>query len=85
MFRILGDEAVILNLASGTYFGLDEVGTRMWQLMSEHSSTDKVIEVMLEEYEVEESVLQSDLDQLVKDLTDKGLVKLDSKEAAPSE
>jgi hypothetical protein len=85
MFRILGGEAVLLNLASGTYFGLDEVGTRMWQLMSEHRSTDKVIEAMLEEYEVEESVLQSDLDKLVKDLTDNGLVKLDAPEASPSE
>jgi coenzyme PQQ synthesis protein D (PqqD) len=85
MFRILGGEAVLLNLASGTYFGLDDVGTRMWQLMSEHRSTEKVIEVMLEEYEVEESLLQRDLDKLVKDLTDNGLVKLDASEASPSE
>jgi hypothetical protein len=85
MFRILGGEAVLLNLASGTYFGLDEVGTRMWQLMSEHGSTDKVVEAMLEEYEVEESLLQRDLDKLVKDLTDNGLVKLDAPEASPSE
>lgn len=85
MFRVLGGEAVLLNLASGTYFGLDDIGTRMWQLMSEHGSTDKVVEVMLEEYEVEESLLQRDLDKLVKDLTDNGLVKLDAPEASPSE
>ena len=85
MFRILGDEAVLLNLANGTYFGLDDVGTRMWQLMSEHGSTDKVVEVMLEEYEVDESLLQSDLAKLVKDLTDNSLVKLDAQEASPSE
>ncbi len=85
VFRVLGEEAVLLNLANGTYFGLDDVGTRMWQLMSEHSSTDKVVEVMLEEYEVDESLLQSDLAKLVKDLTDIGLVKLDAQEASPSE
>ena len=85
VFRILGGEAVLLNLATGTYFGLDEVGTRMWQLMSEHGSTDKVVEAMLEEYEVEESVLQSDVDKLVKDFSDNGLVKLDAEEAAPTE
>jgi hypothetical protein len=82
MFRVLGDEAVILNLATGVYFGLDTVGTRMWQLMSEYGSTDKVAEVMLNEYEVEEALLQSDLDKLVKDLTAKGLVKLDALEAS---
>jgi coenzyme PQQ synthesis protein D (PqqD) len=85
VFRLLGEEAVLLNLATGTYFGLDDVGTRMWQLMSEHRSTDKVIEIMLEEYEVDESLLQSDLDRLVKDLTENGLVKLDAQEASPSE
>jgi hypothetical protein len=78
VFRILGGEAVILNLASGTYFGLDDVGTRMWQLMSEHGSTDKVVELMLEDYDVEESLLQSDLDKLIKDLTENGLVKIDA-------
>ncbi len=76
VFRILGGEAVLLNLATGTYFGLNDVGTRMWQLMSEHGSSDKVIEVMLNEYRVEKKLLQSDLDKLVKDLLDYGLVNI---------
>ena len=80
MFRILGDEAVILNVGSGVYFGLDEVGTRMWQLMSEHGSTDKVIEVMLTEYEVDEGKLRTDLEKLIQQLSDKGLVKTDDQE-----
>lgn len=85
MFRILGDEAVILNLSSGVYFGLDTVGTRMWQLISEHGSTDKVIAAMLEEYEVEEAQLRADLDKLVEQLIEKGLVKADAEEAPKSE
>ena len=85
VFRILGDEAVILNLASGVYFGLDTVGTRMWQLMSEHGSTDKVIAAMLDEYEVEEGQLRSDLDKLVEQLGEKGLVRADAAETSPAE
>jgi len=77
VFRILGNEAVILNLASGVYFGLDTVGTRMWQLMSEHGSTDNVIAAMLGEYEVEEGQLRSDLDKLIEQLNEKGLVRVD--------
>lgn len=83
MFRVLGDEAVLLNLATGTYFGLDDVGTRMWQLMSEHGSTDKVIEALMDEYEVDEALLQSDLNKLIKNLVDNGLVNTDAQEAAP--
>lgn len=85
VFRILGGEAVLLNLATGTYFGLDDVGTRMWQLMSEHGSIDKVIEVMLKEYEVEKALLQRDLDKLVKDLVEHGLVNIDAQETSPLE
>jgi len=84
IFRILGDEAVILNLASGVYFGLDSVGTRMWQLLSEHGSTDKVVEAMLAEFEVEEGKLRNDLDDLIRQLSEKGLVKTDAQEAPPS-
>lgn len=85
VFRILGDEAVILNLASGVYFGLDTVGTRMWQLMSEHGSTDKVVETLLDEYEVEKEQLCGDLDKLIQQLSEKGLIKADAQENSPSE
>ena len=85
MFRILGDEAVILNLSSGVYFGLDTVGTRIWELISEHGSTDKVVATMLNEYEVEEAQLRADLDKLIEQLSEKGLVKVDAAETAKAE
>ena len=69
---------------TGVYFGLDTVGTRMWQLMSEHGSTDNVVETMLNEYEVEEGQLRRDLDNLIQQLSEKGLVKTDAEEAALS-
>lgn len=78
VFRDLAGEAVILNLATGTYFGLDEVGTRIWHVLAEHGSKDKVIEVLLGEYEVEEGQLRHDVDELVQQLSDKGLVTTDA-------
>src|SRR3989442_15622667 len=84
VFRILGDEAVLLNLSSGVYFGLDSVGTRMWQLMSEHGSTEKDVETLLTQYEVEEGQLRPDLDNLIQQLSEKGLVKTHVEETAPS-
>jgi len=78
VFRILDDEAVILNVANGIYFGLDSVGTRMWQLMSEHRSTDPVVGTLLDEYEVGEDRLRYDLDQLIRQLVDKGIVQIDA-------
>ena len=78
MFRILDNEAVILNLGTGVYFGLDSIGTRAWQLLSEHGSMDKVIEIMLGEYSIHEEQLRQDLDRLVEQLSQRGLLKHDT-------
>lgn len=85
MFRILDNEAVILNLASGIYFGLDTIGTRIWQLITEHGSPDRIIPMLLEEYDVEEAQLRGDLDRLLQQLVDKELIKTDAQKIPPSE
>lgn len=78
--RDLEGEAVILNLASGTYFGLNEVGTRVWALIQQHKSLDRVFEVMREEYEVPAERLERDLVELVEQLRAKGLVHVSQAE-----
>ncbi|HET8564162.1 MAG TPA: PqqD family protein [Candidatus Binatia bacterium] len=78
LFRDLSGEAVILNLSSGVYFGLDEVGTRMWDLFAEHGACEKVIQILLGEYQVEETRLRQDVDDLIRQLSEKGLVKIDT-------
>jgi hypothetical protein len=75
IFRVLSDEAVILNLATSRYFGLNSVGTRLWQLIAEHGSEEQVIEAFLAEYEVDERRLRQDLADLIQQLTQKGLVQ----------
>ena len=72
--RDLGGEAVILNLETGTYFGLNEAGTRAWALIQEHRSLRKVFEAMQQEYEVAPEALSSDLLRIVEELRAKGLV-----------
>ncbi len=72
--RELEGEAVMLNLESGVYFGLDEVGTRIWALIQEHGSLRKVFEAMQREYDVAPATLEKDLLRLVEELQGKGLV-----------
>ena len=78
VFRDLAGEAVILNLTSGTYFGLNEIGTQIWHLLAEHGSTEKVIETILAEYEVDDVQFRHDLGELLHVLADKGLIELDA-------
>ena len=74
MARQVGDETVILDLASGTYFGLDPVGARIWQLMTEGQTLAQVCETMLAEYEVSREDIERDVLALVQTLADKQLV-----------
>ncbi len=74
VFRELDGEAVILNLDSGIYFGLDEVGTRFWQLIEQDGRVALALEALEAEYDVETDVLRADVDRLVDALVEKGLM-----------
>ena len=74
VFEVLDGEAVVLNLKTGIYFTLNQVGTRAWQLIREHGELSKVRDVMLAEYEVEAAVLDADLKELAEQLRSKGLL-----------
>ncbi len=74
VFEVLEGEAVVLNLETGIYFTLNEVGTRIWQLIEEHGDLVKVREAMISEYEVGEEALDRDIEALMRELVDKGLV-----------
>jgi hypothetical protein len=72
----LGEEMVLLDLTGEAYFGLDKVGTRIWQLMGESKSLAQVVDTMLEEYDVSAEILLRDLDALVSKLKDSRLITL---------
>ena len=75
VFREMEGEAVLLNLDSGMYFGLDAIGTRIWQLLGEHQTLQAVFDQMLREFEVDSPTLRSDLLALVDRLMEHGLVQ----------
>jgi hypothetical protein len=72
--RELSGETVLLNLVSGVYYGLDSVGTRVWQLLVEGRTIAGVCETMLQEYDVAPDVLQDDVVRLVGELRERGIV-----------
>lgn len=76
VFRDLDGEAVILDLASGVYFGLNAVGTRIWHLIEQHGRLDAVLDELCQEYDAARDELQRDLLDLVARLSDARLVEL---------
>jgi hypothetical protein len=74
LFQELQGEAVLLNLDSGIYFGLDAVGTRMWQLIVEQEQLAEVARSIVAEYDVSQEQCAADLLALVARLEAQGLV-----------
>jgi coenzyme PQQ synthesis protein D (PqqD) len=75
----LNGEAVLLNLKTGVYFGLDAVGTRVWQLFSDRKGVAQVLDALVAEYEVPRERCAQDLVALITKLQDHGLVTLSDK------
>ena len=76
MFRDLAGESVLLDIESGRYFGLDEVGTRMWISLQQHGQIRLAARDLLDEYEVQEGQLFDDLVKFVHELTEQRLLRL---------
>ena len=76
LIRELDGEAVILNLDTGIYFGLDDTGTRMWGVLSSSESIQEAFDQLLEEYEVEPEILTSELNRFLKELLDNQLTEI---------
>ncbi len=74
-------ETVLLDLESESYFGLDEVGTRVWQLLNEDGNLQYVLDTMLEEFEVDKDTLESDLSELLNNLQTAGLIAMTDSQA----
>ena len=75
VYAELGEEAVLLNVESGVYYGLDAVGTRIWQLLAAGSSVEDMVSQMREEYDVAPAQLAQDVQTFLEMLAAKDLTR----------
>ncbi len=76
LINVVGEEAVLLNLKNEQYYGLDVMGTEMWQALTASSTISEAYEKLLSEYDVSAEVLEKDLNDLLEKLLSNGLVEL---------
>jgi hypothetical protein len=72
----LSGESAILNVKAGVYYGLNEVGTRVWKLIQEPKRMSDIRDAILEEYEVEPHRCEADIMALLQDLLENGLIEV---------
>jgi N-acetylglucosaminyldiphosphoundecaprenol N-acetyl-beta-D-mannosaminyltransferase len=78
----LAGETVILNLKDSIYYGLDEVGTCVWNLVQQQRTVAEVRDAILGIYDVAPDQCERDLMSLIEELESKGLVEIVHAEAA---
>ena len=77
LFQELGGEAVLVNTGNGRYFGLNELGARIWQGLSAGDSMTKMLTAVLAEYDVVEDRLVADVSNFLDALQEAGLVSVE--------
>jgi len=74
----LAGEAVILNIKSGIYYGLNPVGATIWDLIQEPRPVGFILDMLLEQYEVDPDRCEADLFALLEDLAAQELIALEA-------
>ena len=73
----LGQEAVILELERGIYYGVDEVGSRIWELVERPRTVSDIRDAILGEYDVDAETCAADTLKLLEEMADHGLIEVD--------
>ena len=73
--RKIDNDTVLLNLQTGTYFGLDAVGSRLLELLEQNGELAAAYRAMLEEFDVAPEILEADLLRLSQEMSSKGLLE----------
>lgn len=73
---VLQEEAAILNMKTGVYYGLNAVAARIWQLVQKPQPVNTILEVLLDEYEVEAKRCERDLLELIQSMASEELIEV---------
>jgi hypothetical protein len=72
----IGGEVVILDLKSGTYFGVDDLGARIWSLLEQPTSVVAIRDAIMAEYDVDASTCERDIITFIQQMEQAGLVEV---------
>lgn len=78
LMRELEGESVLLNLANEKYYGLNKVGTRMWNALAGSPSIQAAYDQLKTEYGVDPQRLRGDMQNLIAKLLEQGLISVEN-------
>ncbi|EKF85889.1 PqqD family peptide modification chaperone [Methanobacterium formicicum] len=72
----LGGETAMLDMKEGVYYGLNEMGTIIWEFIQEPVTIHEIIDQIRDEYDVDETTCFNDLTELIGQMAENGLVEI---------
>ena len=75
VFSGMDDETVMMSIEMGEYYGINPIGSRIWELLAEPLTTAGICDLLMEEYEVPAEECRRDVLEFIRQLFDKKLVK----------
>ncbi len=76
LFTLLDQEAVLLDTRMNKYYALNEVGARLWALLTEKKRLEEAYQALLEEFEVAPDQLERDILEILNQLVENGLLEV---------
>ena len=70
-------EVVMMSVEQGNYYGLDEVGSRIWELVETPSTVTEVCDALVAEFDVDRATCEGDVIRFLQEMADQGLVAVD--------
>jgi hypothetical protein len=74
LFRQVENEGILMHISSGTYYSLNEISILFWEAISQQQALEPVVKKITDEYDVDRSQVLRDLQALLKDLSNFGLI-----------
>ena len=76
LYSVINGEVVMLSISNGEYYSLDHVGSHIWYLLEEPCTFKKLINDLLETYDVSESTCINDTKPFIIEFLNKGLIEI---------
>ncbi len=77
IFNIIDGEVVIMSIAKNNFYGIDEIGSHIWELLKKPKSVEEIITIMEQNYEVDRTTCQKDVIEFLEEILAQGLIICD--------
>ena len=70
LWRVVGEEALLLDTVSGNYFSLDPIATEIWVKLTSGEPSERIATALSAKYSIGEDRARNDIDELVAEMRD---------------